>query len=259
MKFSSFIPASIKRRIKATKLYDIYVICARGGGGRIAYYQGSYSQKGEDCIILSIFDCLDIEKPSYIDIGANHPYSLSNTALLYERGSRGINIEPNPILSREIEYVRKEDINITAGIGENDSIMPFYVMSNYTLSTFSKQEAEARVNKDCKIKEIINVSVKTLKSIINEYCGGVFPDFMSLDTEGLDEIILRSLKDCPSLPKVICTETWEYGLRENHIPEICAILEPLGYMLLLDNKLNSFFVMRDLWEKAITNRKTRKL
>ena len=66
------------------------------------------------------------------------------------------------------------------------------------------------------IAEVIQVRVELLKDIINEYCGGVFPDFMSLDTEGLDEMILGSLKDCPSLPKVICTETWDYGLKTNH-------------------------------------------
>ena len=89
-----------------------------------------------------------------------------------------------------------------------------------------------------KIINIIEVEVKSLKYVINTYCAGIFPDFMSLDTEGLDEMILGSLCECPSLPKIICTETWEYGLTVNHIPEICNILEPLGYMLFLDNGLN---------------------
>ena len=79
---------------------------------------------------------------------------------------------------------------------------------------------------------------------------------MSLDAEGLDEMILGTLKECPSLPKVICTETWEYGLKTNHIPEVCGILEPLGYMLLIDNGLNSIFVIKDLWEEAIARRKS---
>lgn len=204
-----------------------------------------------------MFNCLNIKTPSYIDIGAHHPYRISNTALLYENGSRGINIEPNPNLFREIKSVRTQDINLMLGIGMSDSSMPFYVMNAATLSTFSKQEAESYRDKHgVSIVNIIDVEVKTLKYVINTYCDGVFPDFMSLDTEGLDQMILGSLCECPSLPKVICTETWEYGLTENHIPEICKILEPLGYMLFLDNGLNSFFVIRDLWEKAIDRYKT---
>lgn len=139
-----------------------------------------------------------------------------------------------------------------AGIGTEKCVMSFYVMNADVLSTFSREEAESLCeNHGFKIAEVIQVNVDTIANIIAENCGGVFPDFMSLDTEGLDEMILGSLKDCPSLPKVICTETWEYGLKENHIPEICRILEPLGYMLFLDNGLNSIFVLRDLWEETI--------
>lgn len=55
----------------------------------------SYSQCGEDLIVSFIFNRLGILNPNYIDIGAHHPYKLSNTAFFYESGSRGINIEPD--------------------------------------------------------------------------------------------------------------------------------------------------------------------
>jgi hypothetical protein len=56
----------------------------------------SFSQSGEDLIIDFIFNALGISRPSYIDIGAHHPYYLNNTAIFYLRGARGINIEPDP-------------------------------------------------------------------------------------------------------------------------------------------------------------------
>lgn len=31
----------------------------------------------------------------YVDVGANHPDRMNNTKLFYERGWRGINIEPD--------------------------------------------------------------------------------------------------------------------------------------------------------------------
>ncbi|MBQ7220231.1 MAG: FkbM family methyltransferase [Synergistaceae bacterium] len=199
---------------------------------------------------------MDIASPSYIDVGAHHPFLISNTALFYKRGSRGINIEPNPVLFKKIAQVRKDDINIMTGIGTAKGTMPFYVMDAAALSTFSKTAADECCSKyGHKIVNVIQVQIDTLSNVINEYCGGVFPDFMSLDTEGLDEIILGSLKECPSLPKVICTETWDYGLKTHHIPAICGILEPLGYMMLIDNHLNSIFVMRSLWEKALSDKK----
>ena len=59
------------------------------------YKQISYSQCGEDLIMNFIFNNLRIEKPSYIDIGAHHPFWLSNTFFFYKKGSKGINIEAN--------------------------------------------------------------------------------------------------------------------------------------------------------------------
>ena len=203
-----------------------------------------------------MFSCLGINKPSYMDIGANSPFILSNSAMLYGQGSRGINIEPNPGLFKNIALARKEDTNLNIGIGPSEGLLPFYEIDTDTLSTFSEDEAKNLCeNHGHKLVKVIPVQVKTLKSVVDEYCGGGFPDFMSLDTEGLDEMILSTLKDCPSLPKIICTETWEYGLKSHHIPEICAILEPLGYMLFLDNHLNSIFVLKDLWEAAINSKK----
>jgi len=67
----------------------------------------SYSQCGEDLIVNYVFGALNIKKPSYIDVGAYHPQHLSNTALLYERGSRGVNIEPDPKLFRYFLRRRK--------------------------------------------------------------------------------------------------------------------------------------------------------
>lgn len=56
----------------------------------------TYSQHGEDMIIANIFSILNITKPTYLDIGANHPLKGSNTALLYSRGSHGTIVDANP-------------------------------------------------------------------------------------------------------------------------------------------------------------------
>src|SRR5690606_9910227 len=74
------------------------------GGDAMRYYSGhpdqhyghiTYSQHGEDLLILNLFDQLQIKNPSYLDLGAHHPTDISNTKLLYDRGSRGVNIEAN--------------------------------------------------------------------------------------------------------------------------------------------------------------------
>ena len=85
-------------------------------------FNRSYSQCGEDLLVQYIFNLRGIQKPSYIDIGANHPYFLSNTALFYEKGSRGINIEANPQLAENFKTHRPEDINLNIGIDSIDMV-----------------------------------------------------------------------------------------------------------------------------------------
>ncbi|MGB5027475.1 MAG: hypothetical protein WBO38_03165, partial [Chitinophagaceae bacterium] len=44
-----------------------------------AHMRRSYSQSGEDIIVSYLFERMGIKKPTYLDIGANHPIALSNT------------------------------------------------------------------------------------------------------------------------------------------------------------------------------------
>lgn len=53
---------------------------------------------------------MGIKKPSYIDIGAHHPYEISNTAIFYMNGCRGVNVEANPNLIDEFYKERPDDI-----------------------------------------------------------------------------------------------------------------------------------------------------
>ena len=54
------------------------------------YFQKSYSQCGEDLIIYNAFSYMNIKNIYYIDIGAHHPFYLSNTAFFCNKGCNGI-------------------------------------------------------------------------------------------------------------------------------------------------------------------------
>lgn len=212
----------------------------------------TYSQNGEDRIVWFIFRALGIDKPSYIDIGAHDPIYASNTALLYENGSRGINIEPNPILFKRFLKKRSCDVNLNIGIANTTGVMDFYEMSGPALSTFSKEEAErmTREYDNLSIVRTFPVEVKTVAEVIENYAHGVFPDFLSIDIEGLDEMVLRSIDFKKGKPKVICVETISYSPTRNGVKnhELIAYLENQGYLLIADTHINSLFVDATLWQ-----------
>lgn len=212
--------------------------------------QVSFSQTGEDLIVDFIFRQLGIAKPTYIDIGAYHPFELNNTALFYINGSTGICIEPNPDLFKLFPYYRPQDINLNVGIHQQAGVLDYYVMEYDTLNTFSKAIAEDYAqNSHHKIKDTLQIPVTTLSSVLQEHFGGKFPDYMSLDTEGVDQVILESIDYTDNYPKVICVETITYstvgrGIKEQ---EIIDFLKGKGYLVFADTYINTILVRKDLW------------
>ena len=206
-------------------------------------YVKSYSQLGEDMVVRHVFRKLGIAHPTYIDIGANDPLRFNNTALLYETGSRGVTIEPDPAVFKEIVRRRTRDINLNIGISDANGEADFYRCNDDKLSTFSKEEAERVVRKTPALSfEVMKIPTRTIGSVIAEYCGGVFPDFLSLDVEGLDYTVLKSIEYEKSAPKVICVET------AHAYNEIDAFLTSKGYTRLSTTFLNTIYCRTTLWE-----------
>jgi FkbM family methyltransferase len=166
----------------------------------------SYSQTGEDLIMNFIFEQLHISKPNYLDIGAHHPLYLSNTYFFYQRGCRGVNVEPDPYLIKEFKAIRKEDINLNVGGGINndEEKAQFYVMTTRTLNTFSQEEAlKIESYGSNKIEEIIQVPLIKVNSLIENNFSNK-PNFISIDVEGLDFEILKSFDFEKYSPEVFC-------------------------------------------------------
>jgi FkbM family methyltransferase len=210
----------------------------------------SFSQSGEDVIVDFIFNALGIRQPSYIDIGAHHPFYINNTALFYSKGSRGINIEPDPSLFASFLKERKEDINLNIGISDASGTLDFFIMNVPTLNTFSQQEANNYKNEgDFFIKEVTKIKVETIAKVISDYKNGVFPEFLTLDAEGIDEIVLKSIDYENNKPMVICTETISFSEKGRGVKNVDLIqfIESKGYILYADTHINSIFVEKNRW------------
>ncbi len=206
------------------------------------YYKKSYSQCGEDLIINHLVKYLDINKPTYIDIGANHPKKLNNTYFFYKNGSVGVLVEPNKQLCKLISRTRKRDTVINAGIGiSKENTAKYYVMSCDTLSTFCKEEAE-RIEKmgSIKICNTEDVKMYGINDILEKYFNGA-PDIFSIDIEGLDLEVLKTLDFSKYRPKIFCIETLEYtqdrsAKKDNELIDFMVLN---GYSIYADTYINT--------------------
>lgn len=225
------------------------------GSASAATYAGSadqefgfftYSQHGEDLIIANVFKHIGVDRPSYLDIGAHHPLNISNTALFYQRGCRGVNVEANSNLIRAFTDLRPGDINLNVGVGVKPGSMTFYMIDDFSgRNTFDRGAAEAFVAAypQHQITRAVEVPIITINQIVDEHCGGIFPDFLSIDVEGLDYDILESVDFNRGRPKVICAEvTSALGEKGG---DIAQILKGKGYFVCFRTTGNSIFIDRE--------------
>jgi FkbM family methyltransferase len=213
----------------------------------------SFSQVGEDRIIAYFFGSIGLKTLSYLEIGTNHPVLGNNTYSFYLTGSRGVLVEPDPSLHAIIKSNRPDDILLTSGIALTETKeADFYIFpSNYSgWNTFSADEVNVRSKMGIAIEKKITVPLKNVNDVIQSNCKQT-PDFISIDVEGLDEEIIRSLDFEKNGPKLLCVETIRNGesafVEKQHslIEFICS----KGYVVYADTFVNTIFVKKELLNK----------
>src|SRR5207244_2277331 len=104
----------------------------------------------------------------YIDIGASHPKNLSVTKHFYDKGWKGINIDPLKACHPLFVEARPRDINLNLAIDSENGVRDFYEVTSYPeLSTFSKDIAEQLTASGQKVTSY-SVSIITGDELFNK-------------------------------------------------------------------------------------------
>jgi hypothetical protein len=93
----------------------------------------SYAQNGEDVILWRALK--HVENGFYIDVGACDPDELSVTKAFYERGWRGVNIEPVRKYYELCVEKRPRDKNINVAVTARSGLSRFMMVKGTGLST----------------------------------------------------------------------------------------------------------------------------
>jgi FkbM family methyltransferase len=229
------------------------------GGGAVAAWEAnrrldevgkwSYAQQGEDLIVENILKAIGIKGPAtYLDIGAYDPVFDSNTYALYRAGGHGVLVEPNPAKIARLEKIRPRDKTLNAGVGlsAQPTTGDYYVIAGPSaglLNTFSKEEVEdlQRKNPAQKvIEKVLKMPLLNINTIMQEHLGGA-PNFLSIDTEGMDLDILKTLDFDRFRPDVICVETLGVGGDTVNV-DILHLLESKRYSARGAKFVNTIFV-----------------
>lgn len=208
----------------------------------------TFAQHGDDLMLLNLLSLLELTPNSglaYLDVGAHHPINISNTALLYSKGYRGVNVEANPSLMQAFYEHRMSDKNVCVGIGPEPGLQNFYMYDETSgRNTFSKKEVFS-MEGILTVRKQSALEVVTINEIVSTYCGGEWPHILSVDIEGLDLDVLKTADFTKSKPKIIVVET-----RKNMTQSFATELSKKGYVLYCRMGENLFFVNTKFFDKV---------
>jgi len=200
------------------------------------YFDGyalkSYSQEGEDMILRRLFE--NQQTGFYVDVGAHHPKRFSNTYFFYKKGWRGINIDAMPDSMRPFNKIRPRDINIEKPVSDKKQVLTYYAFNEPALNGFSKELSDERANQNNNYHIIFEKDIET--STLAEILDNNLPqnqeiDFLSIDVEGLDFMVLKSNNFEKYKPKVILIEILGSSLTDIENNEISKYLKGFDYSI----------------------------
>lgn len=164
----------------------------------------SWSEHGEDLIVLNMIklDTYDVSPIRYLDIGASDPFFLSNTYLLYSLGASGVLVEPNPEDAHRLRHKRRRDVVVNAAISDQpNGTAKLYRLSAGAYNTLLEDKAK-RVVADSQsfapqerqsLTGTIDVDLVSINDLVRSHFAPATLNFISIDTEGFDLRILRSI------------------------------------------------------------------
>lgn len=185
-----------------------------------------YSQFAEDISIARYFP--KRYKGFFVDVGCFHPVKYNNTYRLYKKGWRGVNVDIDAIKIAGFNIVRPKDTNIACAVSNQTGQVTYWSNGFYSL-TITLDEAFAKGKEGYVEKK---VQADTLTNILDstKYKDRQI-DFLTIDAEGHDFYVLKSLDLARYQPRVIAIETHAETLDDVMEERRYGFLTDAGYVL----------------------------
>src|SRR5665647_1639724 len=206
----------------------------------------SYAQHGEDVILwralggrASVF---------YVDVGAFDPTYDSVTRALYERGWRGINIEPQPDRIQAFEDERPEDLNLNLAIGDQDGTIELILPDN---PGWASTLDPTLTGADPSTSQVLVVQLRRLDTLLADLAI-THVDVLKIDVEGAEPAVVRGLLGGPVRPRVCVVEGVAPGVGRTFGDEAVALLVDDGYVHCLFDGLNHYLTTDPSLQEALS-------
>jgi FkbM family methyltransferase len=212
----------------------------------------SYAQAKEDIHLFRALSGVDHDVGFYIDVGAWDPEIDSVTKLFYDRGWRGINVEPSPKWFARLAERRPRDINLQAAVSDVPGEIAYYEHTDGGLGTTVERIADRHVADGRLRKKTLTVKTLTLTQI----CGDYAPKdihFLKIDVEGSERSVLNSMDFQKYRPWILCIES--HFPMKHHVQTYCeweGYVLDAGYQFVYTDRVNRYYVAHEHRERAVS-------
>ena len=149
----------------------------------------SYAQNYEDVMLFRALG--DIERGFYVDVGAQDPVDDSVTKAFYERGWRGINIEPVERWHDKLRADRPHDVNLRLLVTSQPGHATLYEVADSGLSTMDRDLAMSHAASGRKVTEQ-QLECVALDTVLAQHAPPTI-HFLKVDVEGAEREVLEGL------------------------------------------------------------------
>ena len=204
----------------------------------------TYAQNFEDLMLWRALR--DVTEGFYIDVGAADPDDDSVTRAFYDRGWRGINIEPTPEYFEVLVAARPRDLTLRCLAGAKSGEAALYHFANTGLSTMDA-DFEARHVAEGRASEEIHLPVRTLAEICREHAPSDI-HFLKIDVEGAEADVLSGADFNAFRPWIVLVEATEPGSQKENWQNWEGLLTKAEYRFVWFDGLNRFYLAAERWE-----------
>jgi len=203
----------------------------------------SYSQIGQDIEVLKFYN--NKKNGYFVEIGASDGIQLSNTYLLEKEFNwKGICVEPIPYQFKLLCKNRPNSICFDKAVyNQSNQIVIFDIANKRDLLSGISSHIDLHKKKVNSNKTQINVSTITMNDLLKQSNAPSFIDYLSIDTEGSEYEILKSI----DFTKYTCgLIDVEHNYIEPKRSQIHNLLISNGYVFIRQNNFDDCY-------KYITN------
>jgi FkbM family methyltransferase len=196
-----------------------------------------FGQNAEDVVLARLFDG---HEGFYVDLGAGHPIYDSVTKHFYDRGWRGLDVEPLPEEAALLQADRPDDIVVSAAVTDRSGTATLHVAPPECRGRSTILDELALPGSE----ETIEVPTVRLGELLAEH-GVSHIDFLKIDVEGAEEVIVRDTDWTTVRPRVLVIEATRPGDPTPTHGSWEPTLNAAGYVCTLFDGLNRFYAFAD--------------